>query len=340
MKKKLLSLLIVLMFTVQGLVVPQASAAVFPVVSAPSAMLLDSNNTVIFSKTPHLRRAPASTTKLLTAIVALNLMDANTIVTVPQYATTMPPSKIHIRTGERYVLRDLIYATLVNSGNDAAAAVAITTGGSFAGFAREMNKKATALGAQDSNFVNPSGLPDARQYSTVYDMTLIMQEAQRYPLIVQALKFKSGYIYSVSGRRIYLKNHNKMLWRDTREVLGKTGWTQAARHCFVGQISVGGKKVFVAMLGSHRLWRDLKTLVDFQFGKSIVKAYKNKKLVARENNKKIQLALKRAGVYSGPIDGHMGAATKKAIKLYQKKHGLPQTGSAGPKTWNLLKKNL
>lgn len=328
------------MLSAQGLFLPSVSAVPYLGISAPSALLVDSDNNVVYSKTPHLRRAPASTTKLLTAIVALHLKDSSTVVTVPKYATTMPPSKIHIRTGEKYVLRDLIYATLVNSGNDAAAAVAMTTAGSFAGFAREMNRIASSLGCQDSNFVNPSGLPDSRQYSTVYDMSLIMREAQKYPLIVQALKFKSGYIYSVTGRRIYLKNHNKMLWRDTREILGKTGWTQKARHCFVGQISVGGKKVFVAMLGSHRLWKDLKMLVDFRFGKSIIKAYRNHRSAARENNKRIQTALKRAGVYQGAVDGVMGSATKKAVKKYQKKHGLPQTGSVGPKTWNLLKKNL
>ncbi len=340
MNKKLFSSFIIIAMAVQGLFIPSASAAWAPSISAPSALLLDSNNQIVFSKTPHLRRAPASTTKLLTAIVALNLMDADSTVIVPKYAESMEPSKIYLRAGERYKLRDMIAAILVNSANDAAAAIAISAGGSISGFAKEMNRVARELGCKDSNFVNPNGLPDARQYSTVYDMALIMREAQRYPVIQQVLKVRTGTIRSYAGRRIGLRNHNKMLWRDSREVLGKTGWTRSARHCFVGQISVGGKRVFVAMLGSHRLWKDLKMLVDYQFGAVIIRKYKNNRLSARENNKKIQLALKRAGFYSGSVDGLMGTATKKAVRKYQKKHGLPQTGSVGPQTWKLLKRNL
>lgn len=342
MKKKLLSLLIIFMLSAQGLMVPEARAAVSALpISAPSALLLDSSNRIVYAKTPHLRRAPASTTKLLTAIVALKLMSPDEMIVVPKYAERMEPSKIYLRAGERYRVGDLIKAILVNSANDAAAAIAIAGSGSISAFAKEMNLTARSLGCKDSNFVNPNGLPDARQFSTVYDMALIMREAQRYPFIQQALKVRTGVIQSSTGRRIGLRNHNKMLWRDPREVLGKTGWTRSARHCFVGQISVSGKRVFVAMLGSHRLWKDLKTLVDYQFGALVFKkAVRNTKIAGREQNKKVQLALKRAGFYRGAIDGVVGRGTRAAIKKYQRKHGLTQTGSVGPRTWALLKRNL
>lgn len=317
-----------------------AESIFVPPITAPTALLLDNTtNQIVFAKTPNLRRAPASTTKLLTAIVALNLKDSNQTVTIPKYAEAMPPSKIHVHRGEHYRLGDLIQAMLVNSANDAAAAIAIITAGSFQNFAAQMNATARALGAEHSNFVNPSGLPDSRQYSTVYDMALIMREAQRYPLIVRALKTKTGMIRTSRGRKIYLKNHNKMLWRDRREVLGKTGWTQAARHCFVGEIRASGRSVVVAMLGSQRLWRDLKTLVDFQFKRFGFSVPSDQK-VKEGNMRQIQTALRRAGYYNGPVNGRVTRTTVVSIRKFQRKNGIRATGHVGPQTWSVLKHYL
>jgi D-alanyl-D-alanine carboxypeptidase (penicillin-binding protein 5/6) len=345
MKKKLLALFLVFGLTAQTLPPPPVAEAAWVPISAPTALLLDNGtNRILYAKTPHLRRPPASTTKLLTALVALRLKSPDFVVKIHHAATKIPPSKIYVKTGERYYLRDLLDALLMNSANDVASAIAIATAGSTAAFAREMNATARALGCQESNFVNPSGLPDKRQYSTAYDMALIMREAQRYPVIVQALKTRTKMIRTLGGRRISLRNHNKMLWRDPREVLGKTGWTRSARHCFVGQISVNGKKVFVAMLGSHRLWKDLQTLVNSQFGVPWAKSQISKRraatAAARENTKRIQLALKNAGFYRGKLDGQSGPMTKRAIRSFQKRHKLRADGVAGPKTWNVLKRYL
>lgn len=339
--KRLFSTTLIFAFVLQLLQpIPAAQAASLPI-SAPTAFLLDqTNNRILYSKTPHLKRAPASTTKLLTALVALNLKNPDTIVTIPSAATKMPPSKIYLKSGERYRLGSLIYALLMNSANDSANAIAITTAGSVSAFAREMNATARRLGCKNSNFVNPSGLPDKRQYSTVYDMALIMRETQKYPLLVQALKTRTTTISSMKGRRIALRNHNKMLWRDPREVLGKTGWTRAARHCFVGSINLGDRKFFVAMLGSHRLWKDLQAIVNFHFGAPHWKKPASARLVAREGNKKIQTALKRSGFYRGKIDGQLGPASRTAIRRFQKRNGLGVDGQVGTKTWSLLKRYL
>lgn len=339
--KKIISFTLSGIFSFSLLVTPQAEAAAYaPPITAPSAMLLDyHSNQIVFAKTPHQRRTPASTVKLLTAIVALNLAGANRTITVPAYATRMEPSKIHLRRGERYRLGDLIHALLMNSANDAAAAIAISTTGSLEKFAARMNATARALGCRQSHFVNPHGLPNTAQYSTVYDMTLIMREAQRYPLIERALKSKTATIKSAHGRRIYLKNHNKMLWRDHREVLGKTGWTRAAKHCFVGEMNLYGRKIFVSMLGSQRLWRDLKTLVDFQ-ARALSGLRRQLVQAKAQRNKEIQAALKKSGYYFGAVDGKIGPKTLKAVKAFQKQKGLRVDGSVGPKTWLVLKRAL
>ncbi len=337
MSKKISTIVLIALFAAQLIASPgTVDAAPIVPITAPSAILIDnSTQTVYYSKTPHLRRAPASTTKILTAIVVLDQMGADEVITIPAFVKSIEPSKIYLKQGEKYRVRELVKAMLVNSANDAAETLGWAAGGGRAGFSKLMNAKVRSLGCQDSNFVNPSGLPDARQYSTVYDMSLIVRASQKYPLIVEAMKIRTGSIRSLGGRKLYLRNHNKMLWR-TRNVMGKTGWTRAARHCFVGYISAYNKKVYVAMLGSHRLWRDLKTLVDFQFGLSFRGRKANKDNSDALEPRQIQLALKRAGYYSGPVTGHIGPVTRKAIKRFQKAHKIPQTGTVGPLTTDKL----
>lgn len=340
--KKALSVSLILAVMISGFTPTQPAYAYTAVpITAPSAVLLDyQTHRLVYSKTPNLQRAPASTTKLLTAMVAMDMLALNKVVTIPTFVRSIQPSKIYLKPGERYYVRDLIKATLINSANDAAEVLAVASAGSRAAFAKRMNAKVRSLGCYNSHFMNASGLPAAGQYSTAYDMARIMRALQRYPYIVSVLKIKTGVIYSRAGRKIFLKNHNKMLWRDHREVIGKTGWTRKAKHCFVGHILVNGQKVFVAMLGSHRLWRDLKILVDYQFGKSISPVAQNRKIWGRDETKRIQRALVRAGYKTGPIDGVFGGATVSAVRNFQRAHGLSADGVVGDYTWKKLQSYL
>jgi D-alanyl-D-alanine carboxypeptidase len=131
-----------------------------------------------------------------------------------------------------------------------------------------------------------------------------------------------------------------MLWRDHREVVGKTGWTRSARHCFVGHIQVFNRKILIALLGSHSLWRDIKKLVDSQFGFSFSKIQQNRKIWSTREVKNIQLALKRAGYNPGRADGQFGPQTLKAAQQFQKAHGLKADGILGSLTWKKLKRYL
>ena len=321
---------------------PSALAQPFLRISAPSALLLDPvTNRVIYSKTPYLRRQPASTTKVLTAIVAYEHFDLDKIVTIQRFAQHVEPSKMQVFAGERFYSRDLIRATLIKSANDAAEVLAVAVAGSMPKFAAMMNKKAREIGCRGSHFVRSSGLPASNQYSTAYDLAIIMRYMQRYPFLVETMKVRTMNIHSLAGRRIYLRNHNKMLWRDPRPVIGKTGWTRAARHCFVGRIGVRNRSVLVALMGSHALWRDLKTLVDFEFGTSFFKPKRTIKSAASvEKRRLLQTALKRAGFYRGRVDGVVGTATLRALKRFQKAKRLPADGIAGRQTWQKLQAYL
>lgn len=337
MKVKQLSIILsVLMLAQIAAPVPVSAGFTLPI-TASSAILMDGvNNRVVYSKTPHLRRAPASTTKLLTAIVAVEHMDLNAVVTIPKYVEKIPASKIHLRRGERFRVRELVRALLINSANDAAEALAYAGGGgNRSKFIGWMNQKAKSLGCKQSHWINPSGLPGSGQYSTAFDMARIMAEVQRYPFLVQTLQTRTLIIKSFSGRRVFLRNHNRMLGS---KVIGKTGWTRLARHCFVGEFFVSNRKIFVAMLGSHALWRDLKTLVHSQGGSAWAAPKHSVKQKSRpaKRNTVIQSALKRAGFYKGPINGKIGPMTTKSIKRFQKAKGIRQTGSVGPQTWNAL----
>lgn len=333
---------VILLFLSAIITPPDTAFAAVPVsLSASSFAAYDlSSNRLLYSRTPHEKRAPASTTKVLTAIVVMDLLPMDKVITIPQFAEQIQPSKAYLKAGERYYVRDLLKATLMNSANDAAEVLAVAAAGSKTAFADAMNRKAKSIGCKHSNFIRASGLPAKNQYSTALDLALIMKHAQNYPFIVSTLKTKTGTMHSLDGRKIYLKNHNKMLWRDSREVVGKTGWTRRAKHCFVGHINAPGKKIVFAILGSSSLWRDVKRMVDYHFGQSVSRIQTNKRILARNEIEQVQTALQKAGLDPGPIDGQFGPKTLRAVMQFQKNQGLSPDGIVGTKTWNKLRSYL
>ena len=308
-----------------------------PLSPGASALLLDAaTQRVIYAKAPHARRAPASTTKVITALVILERVSLDQVIRIPNWVGSIEPSKANLRPGERYRVRDLLHATLISSANDAAEVLAVSPAGSRAQFAQWMNTKARSIGCRDSHFTNASGLPSGYQYSSVYDLALIMERARRNPFMVNSLGRKYHVIQSLEGRKILLRNHNKLLWRSERSVIGKTGYTRKGQHCFVGRIHWGGRDILVSLLGSHRLWKDLKVLLDYQFGVAFYKGYKNRKLWSQPATREIQEALKRAGYATGTVDGKFGPQTVRAVELFQKKQGLTPDGIVDARTCNLL----
>lgn len=310
--------------------------------SAKSAILLDpASGKVLFAKTPHRQQPAASTTKIMTALVVMKKFSLKHIVQVPKSAEYIPKRTIGLRKGERFYVKDLIRAMLITSANDAAHTLAVAVSGSETAFSKLMNREAKRLGAKETRFVNPHGLPHSRaQYSTAYDLALIMKEARKNSFIVETMSRRSATIKALNGRRYYLKSTNKMLWRTSNRVQGKTGYTRKARHCFVGKIRRPSRKdLVVVVMGSASLWRDLTVLTNLcrkmGGGSKVNSVKKPSKQVAR-----LQRALNRAGFSCGEADGIIGDQTTRAVKAFQRRKGLAVDGDIGPKTMAKLKPYL
>jgi D-alanyl-D-alanine carboxypeptidase (penicillin-binding protein 5/6) len=240
-------------------------------ISARAAILIDNQTgEVLWQHNQDLRLPPASTTKIVTAMVALQNGRRDDLLTVSRQAAAAPPSKIGLRPGWRMRVRDLVYALLLNSANDAAVVIAEGLSGSVPEFAERMNVEARLLGATNTHFVNPNGLPAANHYTTARDLATMFAHALQNPEFEAIVSTKTASVRPAAGstRRIALRNHNRLLGNYRVQVIGKTGWTRAAKKCFVGAGRADGREIGVAILGSTDLWGDLKRLLDYGFGMS------------------------------------------------------------------------
>jgi D-alanyl-D-alanine carboxypeptidase len=235
-------------------------------ITAYSAVLMNTwNKKVIYSKNPHVKLAPASTTKIMTALVVLKKSELNKNVNVSRCATRMPPSKVDIKQGEIYSTEDMLKAALLNSGNDASVALSESVAGTEKAFVKMMNDMARKIGCRNTDFKTSNGLPAKGQYSTAYDLALIMREAVKDKRLLDILQIKETEIIELtSGRRIKLRNHNKSLWKNASYLmLGKTGYTIRAKQCFLGYIRYDKRhNLIVVILKGKKLWPDLKELAE------------------------------------------------------------------------------
>src|SRR4030066_588862 len=234
-----------------------------------SAVAMDaSTGRILYAKNPDLRLAPASTTKLMTAIIAIEKADLSDVVTVSRKASHVSPHKAGFKEGDKVTVRTLLYAALLGSANDAAVALAEAVAGSEGKFVYLMNSKAIAMGLKDTKFINPHGLPGPGQYITAYDLSKIMSYALRYSKLKEIIGTRVAEVSTENGNAIFLKNTNRLLWSDEDIVGGKTGYTRKARHCFVCAAEREKDTVVVALLGSpsrDELWRETEVLVQKGF---------------------------------------------------------------------------
>ena len=233
--------------------------------TANTAILWDpANNQRYFDLGAERRVFPASTTKVLTAILVLENLPLDKYVTISPYATQVPPTKLNLKVGESYQVRELLYGLILKSANDAAVALAEAVAGSEDKFVAMMNERARQIGAMNSRFANPHGLPSQGvQYTTAADMALIFNQALKNDFFREAITFKYKVISSKDGRRCFLKSHNKSLFLKWKmHVFGKTGYTIEAQSCFVGYIPKGNTILIIAVYGCRKRWTDMKYILE------------------------------------------------------------------------------
>jgi len=241
------------------LTLPVRAAA--PATGAQAMILLHGpSGRVLASKQADKRLPMASTTKIMTALVALEHSSMDDEVEIQPEWTRVEGSSMYLRVGEVCTVRDLLHGLMLSSGNDAALALAVHCAGDTERFVRWMNEKAEFLGMEDTLFQNPHGLPAAEHYSTAADMARLMAAAM-----------ENADFRAVSASRYYhregqsYKNHNKLLWQCEGTTGGKTGYTRAAGRCLVSSCCREGLELICVTLNDRSDWADHASLYDWAF---------------------------------------------------------------------------
>ncbi|MCS7203537.1 MAG: D-alanyl-D-alanine carboxypeptidase [Thermodesulfovibrio sp.] len=269
---------------------------------AKSAVVVDGQTgKILYGKNPHLKHPPASTTKLVTAMIALEHLEPEKVVVISKKAAKTVSVEPKLKEGQTYTVRDLVYLALMRSVNSATVALAEAVAGDEKRFVKLMNQKVRSIGAKETKFTNSSGLPGRGQYTTVYDLTKIISHALTYPIIKDAINTRIYLIKSSDGEQYFIQNTNQLLWSDDNMIGGKTGYTKSARHCFVVASKIDGKVVYAAVLGASnrdKLWKDTEFLFakakDVFLGKQepVVKLSDEKIVKAKYKSKKSCKAIK------------------------------------------------
>ncbi len=238
---------------------------------AASAVLMDATTgRVLYEKNGYAQMAMASTTKIMTCILALEYGNLDEIVKVSSYAASMPKVKLGVNSGEEYTLRDLLYSLMLESHNDVAVAIAEHIGGSVQGFAALMNQKARDLGAHNTNFVTPNGLDATGHKTTAADLALIGAYAIKNPKFVEITNKTSHTFSNKAGTRTFTVSNKNSFLNQMEGAFGvKTGYTGEAGYCFVGALKRDGKVFISVVLASgwppnktHK-WSDTKKLMNY-----------------------------------------------------------------------------
>lgn len=244
------------------------SAAAEPQLSAETAVLIDAvSGRVLYDKRKDAHMYPASTTKIMTALLVLETTDPDESVEVSQNAASQEGSSIYLKAGEKIGIKELLYGMMLRSGNDAAVAAAEAAGGSTEQFAAMMNERAASLGLENTHFVNTSGLQDENHYSSAYDLAMIAREA-----------LKNDVFREIAGTRTYqaeregvdsykyFYNKNKTVFQYEGATGVKIGYTEAAGRCLVASAKRNGTELIAVVLNDHDWFEDAYRLLDYGFG--------------------------------------------------------------------------
>jgi len=284
-------------------------------ISAESAVVMEvRTGRILYSKNMTAKKPMASTTKIMTALLALENCPLDAVVKVPEEAVGIEGSSIYLRYGEELTMEDLLYGLMLRSGNDAATAIACHLGGSVEGFAKMMNERAKELGAINTNFENPHGLHSKNHYTTAYDLALITRKAlmnENFRKIVSTKIWKAnreGYNY--------FYNKNKTLYQYSGGDGVKTGYTQAAGRCLVTSATRNGMQVIAVVLNDYNWFDDCYKLMDeafnnFELFKCVEKGTPVKRFEVLNGKKDFSYVVPREDIYV-PVKPE----EKEKIKIY------------------------
>jgi len=247
-------------------IVSTVRGGIVPATGAKSVMIVDAHSgQILYEKNADEPRAAASTQKLLTALIVAERGFLDQPVQVEAIDTMAEPVKLNIKPGDTYQRIDLLRALLVKSPNDVARCLARDNAGSIEAFAEVMNRRALALGATHSHFINPNGLPMPGQYSSARDLSLIARAAYANPTIRSIVCLPQLVFRYANGRTRELENTNKVLRRLPYCNGMKTGYTEAAGHCLIASGSRPGRDIIVVVLGDSKsgVWRDASALLSW-----------------------------------------------------------------------------
>ncbi|ADY56532.1 Serine-type D-Ala-D-Ala carboxypeptidase [Syntrophobotulus glycolicus DSM 8271] len=239
-----------------------------PAITAHTAILMDAQTgEVLYERQSRKVSPPASTTKIMTAILALELSKGDEIVTVSEKAGAVGESSIYLNKGDKIKMSELIEGALVKSGNDACVAIAEQTAGTVDSFVELMNKKVLTIGGYNTHFVNPNGLPAKNHYSCAYDLAIMARYALQNDQFSELVKTKYASISFDEPPKIeQFKNTNKLLWSYPFTSGVKTGTTNEAGKCLVASANKENRKLICVVLNAPDRYGDSQKLFNWGFG--------------------------------------------------------------------------
>lgn len=244
----------------------QQPASFIASLSAQSIVAIDVDSaSILLEVNSHQKVAPASTTKLLTALVAKNVFDLNKIVAIKNKPLNVGHT-IGFQVGEEFLVADILKALLINSGNDAAEILAQNHPEGRVGFVAEMNQTAQDLHLKDSSFINPSGLDAAAHFSSAFDLSLVVRELMQDQFLKSVVGTQQALITNQAGTNEYwFYNTNLLLGVEPGVVGVKTGTTDLAGEALITQVERHDKKVLIVVLGSEDRYGDTKKIINWIF---------------------------------------------------------------------------
>jgi D-alanyl-D-alanine carboxypeptidase (penicillin-binding protein 5/6) len=257
---------IFLFLTALSLITATPGFAADPFAKSARAYLTQVGGTTVWSHQADQKLPPASLTKIMTALLVLERANLNATVTISPNVAAATGHRLRVRAGEKYRVRDLLAAALIESGNDAARALAEHVGGTEARFVGMMNARAKKLGMKNTNFTNAAGHHHANHYTTANDLVLLTEAALARPLFRELVSTVRYDISTIDGkRRFKLENSNKLLPKYDGMVGVKTGYTPEAGRCLVALAERDGVEVLIVLLRAQDRWNLAERMLDTAF---------------------------------------------------------------------------